>query len=345
MNQIIKYTLALLVVVILAILFLFVYEYTQRETALEQEVAEVGYIIGSDGLPSNANYWTLPTEEVAKLAAQTTDPEHKANHLLRIVDLAKRVDPYDLEGLVSAYRNIYNNSDLNDQERALALFKISQQANGYNRFDLLDEFLPPEASTLEPGAKNYLMNQKIYDLYPMGIVYMDLRLHEILRGDEFNRHAIYMDTYEKLDADVEEYMKHPHLANLTPDLYMHAGNLISLIDNVSIPVSVVVPENVLSLYDQGESMCDASVYISPRCTTRDFIKIARIDYLLKIGETEQAEEAIDEFLASDLRPMIRAYITEYEGLSLGRYKYLEARPDLVQKLITTIPTLPPPTQG
>jgi hypothetical protein len=334
-----RYILALLVVVGVTTFALFAFEYTQRE-AIAPEVTTT-YTYDADGLP--VNVYTLDKEAVIQLAEEQTEPEKKAFYLLRDVELVKRANPDDLESIVAAYKKLYEDESLNAQERALALFKISQQANGHNRFDLLDEFLSPEERNLPAAKKNYLFNKFIYDTYPMGIAYMDIRFHEIVSGEEFNEHEVYMFTIEKLQQDVERYYTLPHLTDLVPDLYMHAAATLSLIDEISIPGSFVTSKEILSLLDRGNASCDSSIHISTRCTTRDFIEITRINYLLKMGETEAAEEKLTEFLASDLRPMIRAYITEYDGLSLGRYPYLEKRTDLVEKLKTTIPTLPDPS--
>lgn len=335
----IKYLITLIFVIILAIFSLFTYEYISRE-AEEQGTSEA-IVYEQDGLPRG--FFDMDNDTLLQLAANEEDPEQKAIYKLRETELIKKENPGDLDLINAGYKEIYNNTDLNAQERALALFKISQQANGHNRFDLLDEFLSPEERLLPDARKNYLVNKLIYDMYPMGVAYMDIRFHEMISGEEYNEHEVYMFTIEKLNEDVENYRDVPHLANLIPDLYMRAAATLSWIDDTSIPGSFVTSEQVLSLLDSGHAACDSSRYIATRCTTRDFIEITRIDYLLKIGEVEIAEQKIDEFLASDLRPMIRAYITEYEGLSLGRYRHLEARTDLVEKLKTTIPTLPDPS--
>lgn len=334
-----KYIVALVFVIVLAVFALFAYEYIGREST-QNPFDDITY--ADDGLPNG--FFTMDTDTLAILIENEVEPVQKAIYLLRDTELVKRQNPSDLELIKASYKAIYEDTTLNPQERALALFKISQQANGHNRFDLLDEFLSPEERLLPDAKKNYLVNKLIYEMYPMGIAYMDIRFHEIVSGDElYNASEVYMFTIEKLNEDVENYRDVPHLADLIPDLYMHAAATLSLIDNTTNPDSSVTSEQVLSLLDSGYTACDSSRYTSTRCTTRDFIEITRIDYLLKIGEVEYAEQKIDEFLASDLRPMIRAYITEYDGLSLGRYKYLENRTDLVEKLKTTIPTLPDPS--
>lgn len=333
-----RYILALLVVIVVATFTLFAFEYTQRE---ETPVVTDTYTYDTDGLP--VDVYKLDKEAVVQLAEEQIEPEKKAFYLLREAELVKRANPGDLESIVAAYKKVYENESLNAQERALALFKISQQANGHNRFDLLDEFLSPEERNLPAAKKNYLFNKFVYDTYPMGIAYMDIRFHEIVSGEEFNEHEVYMSITEKLAQDTEKYATQPHIIDLIPDLYMHAAVTLALIDETSIEGSYVTHEEILSLLDRGYASCDSSNHISSRCSTRDYIDLAKIDYLLKIGKTEAAEAHVDEFLTKDLRPMIRAYITEYDGLSLGRYPYLEKRTDLVEKLKTTIPTLPDPS--
>lgn len=332
----VKIILGILGLILLFLAALYTYQYfTYEERALDK------YHVLDDGLPHN--YYLLPDENIAELADETTDPTDRATHLLRAVELIKKADPYNLDTIIAGYADIYRDTTLPDRERALALFKISQQANGYNRFDLMDDFLPAEAHKLPAGEKNYELNKVIYELYPFGIVYTDLRVHEILKGEEYNIHEVYYHTTENLKKEVADFAEVPHLADMIPDIYMHAGTLLSLIDSVSVPDSLVSPDEVLWAFESGEHACGSSRHISPRCTTADFIKIARIDYLLKLGRATEAENEIKAFLASDVRPMMRLYITEYNGLELGRYKYLEARQDLVYRIKNAIPDLPDPS--
>jgi hypothetical protein len=334
MNFKLRYVLAVIIVALAIIFTLFAYEYTQRNQAL------LDHDTAAD-LP--ADFYDLSAEETVTEALATEDPEDRANYLFRTPELLKKTDPTNIAAIIAAYAMVYEYETLSAEDRALALFKISQQANGNNRFDLMDQFLEAGQTASSSAEKNYLLNQKIYEMHPMGIVYTDITLHEILRGDEYNRHAVYAKAKELLEADTANYADKARFANLVPDLYLHTAVLLAAIDEISVPGSYVSSAEILSLLDQGELACDTSRFLSGKCTTRDFIQLTRIDYLLKMNEVAQAEEAVIAFLASDLRPMIRSYITEKGGLTLGRFKHLEAHPDIVTRLTTTIPTLPDPT--
>lgn len=318
---------AIILVVTASVFSIFIYEYLNRDIIISEETE-----IGPDGLP--VNLYDLAPNHVAVLAESETDPEKKAIYLLREADLIKRLEPSNIEAIVAGYTDVYDDDTVSDLNKALALFKISQQANGYNRFDVLDNFIEQDVSNLTAGEKNYLMNQKIYQTYPIGIVGIDLMIHEIIRGDEYDLGEVYIKTKEILKSDVASYANDRLFANLIPDLYMHAAVLFSLIDEQSVDGSFVSSKEILWMLDEGERSCDKYENVQRNCTTRDFIKMSRIDYLLKLGMIEEAQEAVDTMFEKRLQPMIISYITNYDGLNLGRYKYIESNLEIKNKIIS-----------
>ncbi len=317
----------------MVLLSVFTYQYRQKKdlpetqdtTAEETQTTE----LDADGLP--VGFYEMSREQLLDRAEKTTDEDQKYMYLQQAVRLQKNDNPTDVDGLVAAYKAIYVDAERPNKTRALALFKISQQANGYNRYDVFDQFLSPEEQALSDAKKNYLVNKMIYALYPMSIVYIDIKTHEILQGETVDPVALYEETKKLTDADVAAYTEQIWLYHLIPDIYMHMAVLFSLIDESS-EYKYVKSTEILGLYDRAYTLCISSIHISRFNATRDFIQIGKINYLLKLGKLEEAREATDLFFERKPLPMILGFFKD-GGLSLGRYQYIEANKEIKERLL------------
>lgn len=320
-------------IVCVVLVSIFAYQYTQKQPLPETQdipLEETKTVeLDADGLP--VGFYSLSREQLRDFAGKTTDPKLKSMYLQRDIQILKNENPTDVNGLVAAYKAIYDDMTNDNEARALALFKISQQANGYNQYDVLNQFLSPADQTLSDAKKNYLVNKMIYVLHPMSIVFIDIKTHEILQGETVDPAALYEETKKLVEADVASYTEQIWLYHLIPDIYMHMAVLFSLIDEKSEYAHVKSAE-ILGLYDRAYSLSISSIHISKSNATRDFIQIAKIDYLLKLGRLEEARKATDLFFERKPLPMILGFFKD-GGLSLGRYQYIEANKEIKERLL------------
>lgn len=281
----------------------------------------------SASLSSPEEYQEL-YERTKAAAAQTVDPEQQAILYLDAAAYLKKFTT-DTDTIVREYAAVYENQAYPDAERGLALLKISQQANGQNRYDLIDPYLEAPAG-LSAAEKNYQLNQKIYAALPIAMVYANLKIYEARQGTVSDPAALYQDVAARVERDLERFPNQAWLTSLIPDTVMSAATLYAAIDAATYETGVPV-DTVVDTYERALALNRTYTQNNP---TKDYIYLELINYLLKNGRTEAAAATATAFTEQLPSNMIRSFIGN-GGLDNGRFPFI-ANDATIRTVVTNI---------
>lgn len=310
-----------IVVVVLA-----VYIYTGRPTPLATNGTPQLTTGQSAGLSSQEDYQRA-YEGAKRAAAVEPDPRRQAVLYLDAAAYLKKFSS-DTDAIVSEYVTVYESETFHDEERGLALLKVSQQANGQNRYDLLNQFLPVEAHGLSAAEKNYLVNQQIFAMLPIAMVFGNMKIHEIRTGADINPQDLYAEMQERVEADITSFGNENWRMSLIPDTVMTAAALYATIDETSIP-NGIGSDIVIDTLDRALALNKEYTQNNP---TKDYIQLEAINYLLKINRLVEANTRVDAFLNNLPSGMIRSFV-QNGGLDNGRFAYIAANADIKNRII------------
>ena len=265
-----------------------------------------------------------------KAAGLETNPQEKAILLLNAASFLKKFTT-DVDMIANEFKAIYADTALPEEERGLALLKISQQANGNNRYDLLDQFLTTEEQVLSNSTKNYLVNQQIFELISLAMVYASIKNYEVKNGLEFYADDLYEDVRNRIEQDLATLPTQNWLVSLVPDTAMHGAVLYALINESDYPYGVK-NDDVIVAFDRALELNQEH---TKNNATKDYIYLETINFLLKIGKTEEANVRVDAFLNQRPTNMIRTFFAN-GGLSNGRFEHIANNPDISAKLIESL---------
>lgn len=323
-----KKVLLFVIALTATILLFFVYTGNKAPAPAPEVVSNV-----RTGPGTAQSYGITPPEEFEAMYYElkrelelVTDPTIKSQGYLEAGSFLKRFSA-DVDVIANEFVPIYTNETYPEEERALALLKVVQQANGNNRYDLLDQFLTPEQQQLSVVEKNYLVNQQIFALAPFAMVYASIKHYEVRNGLEFYADELYEDMRVRAEIDIARFANERLLVSLIPDTMMHAAKLYALIDETSVPYGV--PHNtVVEAFNRSQDLNTEYSRFNP---TKDYISLELTDYLLRIGREAEAQTEVERFIADIPTNMIRTYIAN-GGLQNGRFPHIAANQDIVNQI-------------
>ncbi len=112
---------------------------------------------------------------------------------------------------------------------------------------------------------------------------------------------------------------------------MHAATLYAQIDEHSAE-NGIADDIVLQTYERALELNKLHTQNNP---TKDYIALETINYLLKIGSTEEAQKRTQAFLSGTPTNMIKSFISN-GGLTNGRFEHIASNPELSNTIITTL---------
>lgn len=264
---------------------------------------------------------------VTKKAAELeSSPQEKAILLLNAASFLKKFTT-NIDTISNEYVAIYNDKALPEEERGLALLKISQQANGNNRYDLLDQFLTAEERVLPNSTKNYLVNQQIFELIPLAMIYASLKNYEVRNGLEFYADDLYEDVRNRIEQDLASLPTKNWLVSLVPDTAMHGAVFYALINETDYLYGVK-HDVVIAAFDRALELNNEYTQNNP---TKDYIYLETINFLLEVGKVDEANVKVDAFLAQQPTNMIKSFFAN-DGLTNGRFEHIAKNQEVSAKL-------------
>ncbi len=318
----IKKILFFLLIFVIVIVLFFTYTSSKKETMVGEEINQPGQ---NKGNLTTSEYQDLYLDK--KREAENTEDKHeKAVNLLDAASHLKKTTT-DVDLIAAEFNEIYSDTSLENEERGLALFKISQQANGNNRFDLFDEFLQPEQKLLSDREKNYIINKRIFELSPFSLVYADILSYEVGEGLEYSPEDIYTEIHDRVNKDIESFKIKYWLTSLIPDTVMHEALLYSQIDETAFPNGLST-KIVLDTFDRALELNGTHSTNNP---TKDFIYLEKINYLSKIDQTSKATQEVNNLLSQEPSGMIKTFV-QNGGLTNGRFEHIANDLELLKSI-------------